>query len=122
MRAMILDAPHAVLRLDKATRMPQPGAGEVLIQVHACGVCRTDLHILDGERACPKLPLVPGHEIVSVPWPRPALESSALAWARRGTVARPIRTTTTQFSLIDANQALAALRAGRVEGAAVLVP
>ena len=64
MRAMILDAPHAVLRLDKATRMPQPGAGEVLIQVHACGVCRTDLHILDGELACPKLPLVPGHEIV----------------------------------------------------------
>ena len=64
MRAMILDAPHAVLRLDKATRMPQPEAGEVLIQVHACGVCRTDLHILDGELACPKLPLVPGHEIV----------------------------------------------------------
>ena len=64
MRAMILDAPHAVLRLDKAARMPQPGAGEVLIQVHACGVCRTDLHILDGELACPKLPLVPGHEIV----------------------------------------------------------
>lgn len=64
MRAMILDAPHAVLRLDKAARMPQPGAGEVLIQVHACGVCRTDLHILDGELASPKLPLVPGHEIV----------------------------------------------------------
>jgi len=64
MRAMILDAPHAVLRLEKAARMPQPGAGEVLIQVHACGVCRTDLHILDGELACPKLPLVPGHEIV----------------------------------------------------------
>ena len=64
MRAMILDAPHAVLRLDKAARMPQPGADEVLIQVHACGVCRTDLHILDGELACPKLPLVPGHEIV----------------------------------------------------------
>jgi propanol-preferring alcohol dehydrogenase len=64
MRAMILDAPHALLRLDEAARMPQPGAGEVLIQVHACGVCRTDLHILDGELADPKLPLVPGHEIV----------------------------------------------------------
>jgi alcohol dehydrogenase, propanol-preferring len=64
MRAMILDAPHAPLRLDEAARMPQPGAGEVLIRVHACGVCRTDLHILDGELANPKLQLVPGHEIV----------------------------------------------------------
>jgi propanol-preferring alcohol dehydrogenase len=44
--------------------MPVPGAGEVLIRVHACGVCRTDLHVLDGELARPKLPLVPGHEIV----------------------------------------------------------
>jgi alcohol dehydrogenase, propanol-preferring len=43
---------------------PQPAAGELLIRVHACGVCRTDLHILDGELSRPKLPLVLGHQIV----------------------------------------------------------
>ena len=43
---------------------PEPGPGQVLIEVRACGVCRTDLHILDGELAEPKLPLVPGHQIV----------------------------------------------------------
>ena len=43
---------------------PEPGPGEVLIRVAACGVCRTDLHILDGELSEPKLPLVPGHQIV----------------------------------------------------------
>ena len=45
---------------------PQPGPGQLLIAVKACAVCRTDLHILDGELAHPKLPLVPGHEIVGV--------------------------------------------------------
>ena len=44
--------------------MPTPGPGEVLVAVHACGVCRTDLHIVDGELACGRLPLVPGHEVV----------------------------------------------------------
>src|SRR6266403_120689 len=43
---------------------PRPGPGQVLIEVRACAVCRTDLHVLDGELARPKLPLVPGHEIV----------------------------------------------------------
>src|SRR3954465_2595752 len=43
---------------------PQPGAGEVLIEVAACGVCRTDLHIVDGELSKPKLPLILGHQIV----------------------------------------------------------
>ena len=43
---------------------PAPGPGEVLIRVEACGVCRTDLHVVDGELAAPRLPLVPGHEIV----------------------------------------------------------
>ena len=43
---------------------PRPGAGQVLIRVHACAVCRTDLHIVDGELAEPKLPLIPGHEVV----------------------------------------------------------
>ncbi len=64
MRAMTFDAPHMPLRLDRSTQTPRPGAGEVLLRVHACGVCRTDLHILDGELSSPKLPLVPGHEIV----------------------------------------------------------
>lgn len=43
---------------------PTPGAGQVLVRVGACAVCRTDLHVVDGELAAPKLPLVPGHEIV----------------------------------------------------------
>ena len=45
--------------------MPQPGPGEILVAVEACGVCRTDLHVVDGELPRPKLPIVPGHEIVS---------------------------------------------------------
>ena len=44
--------------------IPDPGPGEVLIAVGACGVCRTDLHIVDGELATPRIPIVPGHEIV----------------------------------------------------------
>ena len=44
--------------------VPKPGAGQLLIRVHACAVCRTDLHIVDGELTQPKLPLIPGHEIV----------------------------------------------------------
>lgn len=44
--------------------VPSPAAGEVLLSVHACGVCRTDLHIVDGELTEPRLPLIPGHEIV----------------------------------------------------------
>jgi propanol-preferring alcohol dehydrogenase len=43
---------------------PEPGRGQVLVDVHACGICRTDLHIVDGELTEPKLPLVPGHQIV----------------------------------------------------------
>lgn len=46
--------------------MPEPGPGHILVRVRACGVCRTDLHIVDGELATPRLPLVPGHQIVGV--------------------------------------------------------
>jgi propanol-preferring alcohol dehydrogenase len=62
-QAMVLVEPKRPLEL---TRLPstQPGAHEVLIRVRACGVCRTDLHIVDGELTQPKLPLVPGHEII----------------------------------------------------------
>jgi propanol-preferring alcohol dehydrogenase len=63
MQAMILDAPGRTLRLAKVPD-PSPGAGQVLLRVAACAVCRTDLHVVDGELAHPKLPLIPGHEIV----------------------------------------------------------
>jgi propanol-preferring alcohol dehydrogenase len=63
MRAMILEAPRTPLR-EVERPVPAPGPDQVLIRVRACGVCRTDLHITDGELPDPKLPLVPGHEIV----------------------------------------------------------
>lgn len=63
MRAMVLSQPGQPLVATRVPR-PAPGAGQVLVRVGACAVCRTDLHILDGELAQPKLPLIPGHEIV----------------------------------------------------------
>jgi len=63
MRAMRLGAAHQPLRLT-AVAIPTPAPGQVLIRVHACAVCRTDLHVVDGELTEPKLPLIPGHEIV----------------------------------------------------------
>jgi propanol-preferring alcohol dehydrogenase len=63
MRAMILDAPRQALR-QTLVPQPQPGIGQVLVKVHACGLCRTDLHVVDGELTEPKLPLIPGHQVV----------------------------------------------------------
>lgn len=63
MRAMIFDAPGKPLRLAEMP-VPEPGRDQVLIRVHTCGICRTDLHILDGELKQPKLPLILGHQIV----------------------------------------------------------
>jgi propanol-preferring alcohol dehydrogenase len=63
MRAMILDSPGKPLAF-REVATPQPGAGQVLIHVNACAVCRTDLHVVDGELPNPKLPIIPGHEIV----------------------------------------------------------
>jgi propanol-preferring alcohol dehydrogenase len=63
MRAMLLDSVRAPLRLAERP-IPRPGPDQVLIRVAACGVCRTDLHVADGELPDPKLPLVLGHEIV----------------------------------------------------------
>ena len=65
MQAMVLRAPRQPL---EATEIPVPvaGPGQVLLQVRACAVCRTDLHVVDGELPEPKLPLIPGHEIVGV--------------------------------------------------------
>lgn len=63
MRAMLLNQPGTPLQ---AARIPdpQPGFGQVLVKVAACGVCRTDLHVVDGDLTQPKLPIIPGHEIV----------------------------------------------------------
>jgi alcohol dehydrogenase, propanol-preferring len=63
MRAMLLDEPGKPLRADNV-EMPQPGRNQILIQVHACGVCRTDLHLRDGEVEAGHLPLILGHQIV----------------------------------------------------------
>jgi alcohol dehydrogenase, propanol-preferring len=63
MRAMILDSPGTPLRLAEIPA-PEPAARQVLVRVHACAVCRTDLHVVDGELPDPKLPLVIGHQIV----------------------------------------------------------
>jgi propanol-preferring alcohol dehydrogenase len=61
---MVLDAPGRPLRLVADAPDPEPGPGEALVAVHACGVCRTDLHILDGEVKASRYPLVPGHQVV----------------------------------------------------------
>ena len=63
MRAMVLRRTRTPLELEQR-RTPAPGAGQVLVKVHACGVCRTDLHVVDGELADARLPIVPGHEVI----------------------------------------------------------
>ncbi|MES1024260.1 zinc-dependent alcohol dehydrogenase family protein [Gloeocapsa sp. BRSZ] len=65
MRAMILETPGKPLRVANLP-IPTPNPQQVLIRVRACGICRTDLHIVDGELTQPKLPLVPGHQIVGI--------------------------------------------------------
>ena len=76
MRAMVLGQGGQVLSLDEVA-VPEAGPDQVLLRVRACGICRTDLHIVDGELDRPKLPLIPGHQIVGetddgrrlgVPW------------------------------------------------------
>jgi len=62
---MVLREARQPLRLEERP-LPRPGAGQVLVRVKACGVCRTDLHVVDGELPEPLLPLVPGHQIVGV--------------------------------------------------------
>jgi propanol-preferring alcohol dehydrogenase len=76
MRAMVLEAPGRTL-VERELPMPEAGPGQVLLRARACGVCRTDLHVVDGELPDPKLPLVLGHQVVGrttegrrlgVPW------------------------------------------------------
>ncbi len=63
MRAMVLDKPTQPLQVRDVPK-PKPGRGQLLVSVKACAVCRTDLHVVDGELPNPKLPLIPGHQIV----------------------------------------------------------
>jgi alcohol dehydrogenase, propanol-preferring len=63
MNAMLLDAPGQALQARRISR-PVPKAGQVLVKMSACAVCRTDLHVVDGDLKHPKLPIIPGHEIV----------------------------------------------------------
>lgn len=63
MRAMVLEEQGRPL-VEKDVPIPEPGPDQILVRVRACGVCRTDLHVVDGELPDPKLPLIPGHEIV----------------------------------------------------------
>jgi propanol-preferring alcohol dehydrogenase len=63
MRAMVMTVAGKPLE-SRSLPLREPAAGELLIKVHACGVCRTDLHVVDGELPHPKLPLVPGHEVI----------------------------------------------------------
>ena len=63
MKAMVLEKPGMPLRMVERDT-PEPRAGEVLVKVHACAVCRTDLHVAQGDLTQPKLPIVLGHEVV----------------------------------------------------------
>nr|MBA3623380.1 alcohol dehydrogenase catalytic domain-containing protein [Methylibium sp.] len=65
MRAMVLHAPGQALRMEERPD-PEPGLGELRLRVEACAVCRTDLHLVDGDLPLPCLPIGPGHEIVGV--------------------------------------------------------
>ena len=65
MRAMQLTEPGGDFRLVDLPK-PRPAVGEVLLAVHACGVCRTDLHVVDGDIVDGRYPVVPGHQIVGV--------------------------------------------------------
>jgi len=62
---MVLDAPRTAL-VERDVPDPQPGEGELLLDVAVCGVCRTDLHVVDGELELPRLPLIPGHQVVGI--------------------------------------------------------
>ena len=80
MRAMVLEAPGRPL-VERELPEPKAGPGQVLLRVRACGVCRTDLHVVDGELPDPKLPLVPGHQVVGVTSEGRRLGVPWLAWA-----------------------------------------
>jgi alcohol dehydrogenase, propanol-preferring len=80
MRAMVLEAPGQPL-VERELPEPKAGPGQVLLRVRACGVCRTDLHVVDGELPDPKLPLVLGHQVVGVARDGRRLGVPWLGWA-----------------------------------------
>jgi propanol-preferring alcohol dehydrogenase len=80
MHAMVLEAPGRPL-VERELPEPKAGSGQVLLRVRACGVCRTDLHVVDGELPDPKLPLVPGHQVVGVTRAGRRLGVPWLGWA-----------------------------------------
>jgi D-arabinose 1-dehydrogenase-like Zn-dependent alcohol dehydrogenase len=84
MKAMVLEQPRQLLR-EIDLPIPKPGLGQVLLKIHACAVCRTDLHVVDGELPNPKLPLVLGHEIVGTVI---AVGDAAHAFAKQSLSAR----------------------------------
>ena len=89
MHAMVLNKLRAPLEW---TELPdrQPGPGEIRVKVSACGVCRTDLHVVDGELPHPNLPIIPGHEIVGrIDAIGPGVEGLAARRTRRHSLARP---------------------------------
>lgn len=107
--------------------LPEPGPHQVLLKVRACGVCRTDLHVVDGELLDQPLPIVPGHEIVG----EIICRGAAVAWPAGARVGEeflelaariPVQTHVETFRLEAANDALDRLRNGRLSGAAVLIP
>lgn len=83
MQAMVCEGYGRPLVLATLPR-PEPGPSQVLLRVHACGVCRTDLHLVDGELPDPKLPVIPGHEIVGTVVARGAAVAAPALGARVG--------------------------------------
>ena len=83
MRAMVLDAPREPVKLRCLPR-PQPASNELLVKIAACAVCRTDLHVVDGELPDPKYPIIPGHEIVGRIPPWEAMLGNFAVWRRVG--------------------------------------
>jgi alcohol dehydrogenase, propanol-preferring len=128
MQAMVLEAPDAPLVLHERPN-PVPGTGAVRIRVGACGVCRTDLHVVDGELPGIAYPIVPGHEVVGrVDAVGPGEMTLRLGdrvgvpWLGYTCGACRFCSQTTAFPLSQANEALATLRTGKFLGAAVLTP
>ena len=96
MQAMVLQSPHPITEKPLVLSdipVPEPGPGQILLRVHVCGVCHTDLHTVEGELDLPKLPLTPGHQIVG------AVEA---------------------FPLTEANEVLQRLKRSDIRGAAAL--
>ena len=116
MQAMIFDGPGRPLRVAEAAT-PTPGLEQVLLRVHACGICRTDLHILSD------IPSFP-YDIL---WGERAIKSVANLTRRDGEAFLalapkvPVHTEVHPFPLVEANEALDALRRGLFHGAAALV-